>query len=43
MKTALLLSGQLREWKMPYQSLWENFIKDYQPDIFISYHYDIDT
>lgn len=43
MKTALLLSGQLREWKLPYQSLWENFIKDYQPDIFISYHYDTDT
>ena len=40
MKVALLLSGQFRNGKECYQSIYENLIKHYDVNVFISYHYE---
>jgi hypothetical protein len=42
MRVALLLSGQFRNGKDLIYNLFESIIKQYQPDIFISYNYDTD-
>ena len=43
MRVALLLSGQFRNGKELIYNLYDSIIKQYQPDIFISYNYDTDT
>jgi len=40
MRVALLLSGQYRNGKELIHNLYESIIKQYEPDIFISYNYD---
>ena len=40
MKVALLLSGQFRNGKECYQSIYENLIKHYDMDVFIAYYYE---
>jgi hypothetical protein len=40
MRVALLLSGQFRNGKELIYNLYDSIIKQYQPDIFISYSYD---
>jgi hypothetical protein len=40
MKVALLLSGQFRNGKECYQSIYDNLISHYDTDVFISYHYE---
>lgn len=40
MKVALLLSGQFRNGKECYQSIYDNIISQYDTDVFISYHYE---
>ena len=40
MKVALLLSGQFRNGRECYQSIYDNLISQYDTDVFISYHYE---
>lgn len=40
MKVALLLSGQFRNGKECYPSIYENLIKHYDVDVFIAYYYE---
>jgi hypothetical protein len=40
MKVALLLSGQFRNGRECYQSIYDNLISHYDTDVFISYHYE---
>jgi hypothetical protein len=40
MKVALLLSGQFRNGRECYQSIYDNLISHYDVDVFISYHYE---
>jgi hypothetical protein len=40
MKVALLLSGQFRNGKECYQSIYENLLKHYDVDVFIAYMYE---
>jgi hypothetical protein len=40
MKVALLLSGQFRNGKECYQSIYDNLISHYDTDVFISYYYE---
>jgi hypothetical protein len=40
MKVALLLSGQFRNGRECYPSIYENLIKHYDVDVFIAYYYE---
>jgi hypothetical protein len=40
MKVALLLSGQFRNGKECYQSIYDNLLKHYDVDVFIAYMYE---
>jgi hypothetical protein len=40
MKVALLLSGQFRNGRECYSSIYENLIKHYDVDVFIAYYYE---